>query len=122
MPRLIEDADLNGFVHRPHVRPHGRHTFNQYVVRVAASHRDNLVKYLKDHGVGCDVYYPLCLHQQECVSHLGHRAGDFPVSEEAARSVLALPMYPEITDAQQRRVVDVCAAYVRSHLRLAVAA
>lgn len=119
---LIEDADLNGFLHRPHSRPYGRHTFNQYVVRVSAGHRDALMKHLKDQGVGCDVYYPLSLHQQECVGHLGYSDGDFPASEEAARAVLALPLYPEITETQQRRVVDVCAAYVRSQLRMVAAA
>jgi dTDP-4-amino-4,6-dideoxygalactose transaminase len=117
--RLIEESNLNGFFHRPHVRPYGRHTFNQYVIRVASGHRDSLMKYLKEHQIGCEVYYPLCLHQQECVSGLGYRSGDFPVSEEAARSVLALPMFPEITELQQRRVIETCAAYVRGQLRLA---
>ena len=88
-------------------------------VRVAAGHRDALMKHLKTEGVSCDVYYPLCLHQQECLSGLGHREGDFPAGEEAARSVLALPIFPEITEAQQRRVIDACAAYVRKQLRLA---
>jgi dTDP-4-amino-4,6-dideoxygalactose transaminase len=117
--QLIESAKLNGFFHRPAVRPHGRHTFNQYVVRVSSGHRDALMKHLKAEGVGCDVYYPLCLHQQECLAGLGYKAGDFPVGEEAARSVLALPIFPEITEAQQRRVIDACAAYVRKQLRLA---
>src|SRR4029077_17559188 len=98
--------------------PYGRHTFNQYVVRVSPGHRDALMKHLKDHGVASDVYYPLCLHQQECARHLGYGDGDYPVSEEAARAVLALPMYPEITESQQQRVIDTCAAYVRSQLRL----
>ena len=115
---LIEQAGLHGFFHRPVVVPHGRHTFNQYVVRVPARHRDPLVKHLKAEGVGCEVYYPLSLHQQECVAHLGHREGDFPVSEAAAKEVLALPMFPEITEAQQRRAVDVCAAYVRQSLKM----
>ncbi len=117
--QLIEAAKLHGFFHRPAVRPYGRHTFNQYVVRVAAGHRDSLQKHLKADGIGCEVYYPLCLHQQECLGGLGYRAGDFPASEEAARSVLALPMFPEITEAQQRRVIDSCAAYVRKQHRLA---
>jgi dTDP-4-amino-4,6-dideoxygalactose transaminase len=117
--QLIEAAKLHGFFHRPTIRPHGRHTFNQYVVRVAAGHRDPLLKHLRAEGIGCDVYYPLCLHQQECLISLGYRAGDFPHSEEAARSVLALPIYPEITEAQQRRVIDTCAAYVRQQLRVA---
>lgn len=118
---LIEEAGLNGFLHRPHVRPTGRHTFNQYVVRVPAGHRDPLMKHLKGEGVSSDIYYPLCLHQQECVAKLGHRAGDFPASEEAARSVLALPIYPEIGDAQQRRVIDACASYARRQQRSAAA-
>jgi dTDP-4-amino-4,6-dideoxygalactose transaminase len=115
---LIEEYALHGFLHRPVVMPYGRHTFNQYVVRVPARHRDPLVKHLKAEGVGCEVYYPLSLHQQECVAHLGHREGDFPVSEAAAREVLALPMFPEITEAQQRRVLDVCAAYVRQSIKM----
>jgi dTDP-4-amino-4,6-dideoxygalactose transaminase len=118
---LIEAAGLHGFLHRPNVRPYGRHTFNQYVVRVPAGHRDLLVKHLKHEHVGCEVYYPLSLHQQECLAGLGYGAGDFPVSEEAARSVLALPIFPEITEAQQRRVVDAVAAYARSQVRLAAA-
>src|SRR5918994_3099986 len=111
--QLIESAKLHGFFHRPTVRPHGRHTFNQYVVRVAAGHRDAMMKHLKAEGIGCDVYYPLCLHQQECLADLGHRAGDFPVGEEAARSVLALPIFPEITEAQQRRGIEPRAADLR---------
>ena len=115
---LIEQYNLNGFFQRPVVEPYGRHTFNQYVVRVPAGHRDAVVKYLKSENVGCEVYYPLPLHLQECAVHLGHGVGDFPISEDAAKAVLALPMFPEITEAQQRRVLDVCAAYVRQSLRL----
>ncbi len=118
---LLEETKLHGFLHRPNVRPYGRHTFNQYVVRIPEGHRDGLIKHLKDHGIGCDIYYPLCLHQQECVTDLGYQAGDFPISEEAAQSVLALPLYPEITELQQRRVVEVCANYMRSKLRLVAA-
>jgi len=117
--QLIEKYSLNGFFQRPVVKPTGRHTFNQYVVRVPEQHRDPLVKYLKAENVGCEIYYPLSLHQQECIKHLGHTAGDFPVSEAAAASVLAFPMFPEITDAQQRRVLDVCAAYVQQSIKRA---
>jgi dTDP-4-amino-4,6-dideoxygalactose transaminase len=99
------------------VLSHGRHTFNQYVVRVPAQHRDPLVAHLKANSIGCEVYYPLSLHQQECVQHLGHKTGDFPHSEAAAASVLALPMYPELEEAQQRRVMDVCQAYVKQALK-----
>ena len=116
---LIESRQLHGFVQRPAVRPDRRHTFNQYVVRVPAAHRDPLVRHLKESGVGVDVYYPLCLHQQECFADLGYAAGDFPAAEEAARTVLALPMFPEITEAQQERVVGAIAGYLRQRLRLA---
>lgn len=116
---LIESAGLNGFVTRPVVDPHAGHTFNQYTVRVPAAHRDPVMKHLRADGVSCDVYYPLCLHQQECLKHLGYRPGDFPASEEAARTVFSLPMFPEIAEAQQRRVVDSLKAYVQSQVRAA---
>ena len=75
---LIEGASLHGFMRRPIAKPDRRHTFNQYVVRVPAPHRDPLVKHLKEHGVGVEVYYPLCLHEQECFRHLGYRGWRLP--------------------------------------------
>ena len=97
----------------------GPQPWRTVAARAAGGHRDAILKHLKADGIGCEVYYPLCLHQQECLGGLGYRAGDFPASEEAVRCVLALPMFPEITEAQQRRVIDSCAAYVRQQLRLA---
>lgn len=117
--QFLEGAGLHGFLHRPVVRPFGKHSFNQYTVRVQSGHRDGLMKHLKAEGVGCDVYYPLCLHQQECLNNLNLEVGEFPVSEEATRTVLSLPMFPEITEAQQRRVVEVCASYARQLARRA---
>jgi dTDP-4-amino-4,6-dideoxygalactose transaminase len=116
---LIEGANLHGFMRRPVALPDRRHTFNQYVVRVPANHRDPLVKHLKESGVGVEVYYPLSLHQQECFKYLGYRTGDFPTSEQAAGEVLALPIFPEVTEAQQARVVEVCDAYLRQAVRRA---
>jgi dTDP-4-amino-4,6-dideoxygalactose transaminase len=116
---LIEGANLHGFMRRPTAQPNRRHTFNQYVVRVPSAHRDPLVKHMKENGVGVEVYYPLSLHQQECFKHLGYRTGDFPTSEEAAGGVLALPIFPEITESQQERVIEVCAAYLRQAVRRA---
>jgi dTDP-4-amino-4,6-dideoxygalactose transaminase len=117
--RLIEAANLHGFLRRPVAKPDRRHTFNQYVVQVPDPHRDPLVQHLKDNAVGVEVYYPLSLHQQECFKDLGYRTGDFPASEAAAATVLALPMFPEITEAQQRRVVEVVAGYLSKSLRKA---
>jgi dTDP-4-amino-4,6-dideoxygalactose transaminase len=116
---LIASANLHGFMRRPDTGVEGRHTFNQYVVRVPAPHRDALVRYLKNSGIGVEIYYPLSLHQQECFKFLGYRTGDFPMSEDAANTVLALPVFPEITEAQQTRVIDVCSAYLSQSLRRA---
>lgn len=116
---LIENTNLHGFMRRPVAQPDRRHTYNQYVCRVPSNHRDALVKHLKESGVGVEVYYPLSLHQQECFKFLGYRTGDFPTSEQAAGEVLALPIFPEITEAQQQRVVEVCAGYLRQSVRRA---
>lgn len=72
-----------------------RHVYNQFVIRCAD--RDKLQAYLKENGIGTEVYYPLCLHLQECFSELGYRADDFPVSEKASSEVLALPVNPEVS-------------------------
>jgi dTDP-4-amino-4,6-dideoxygalactose transaminase len=76
----------------------GRHVWNQYVIRV--QRRDALRQYLAAAGVGTEVYYPIPLHLQECFRYLGHRPGELPESERAAREVLALPVFPELSPAQ----------------------
>jgi dTDP-4-amino-4,6-dideoxygalactose transaminase len=116
---LIEEQYLTQFLERPKVGFKRRHVFNQYVVRVTRGRRDALMNHLKADKIGCEIYYPIPLHQQECLKHLGYKTGDFPASEEAARSVLALPMFPEITIDQQRRVIQSCAAFLREQTRLA---
>jgi len=81
----------------------GRHVFNQYVIR--APRRDALLAFLKARQIGCEVYYPLALHMQECFASLGYRPGAFPESERAAVETLAIPVYPELSDAQAGAVV-----------------
>jgi dTDP-4-amino-4,6-dideoxygalactose transaminase len=116
---LIDEYHLSHLLERPIRRPDCRHTFNQYVVRVANGQRDALVRHLKAEQIGCEIYYPLALHQQECLRHLGYGTGDFPISEEAAGQVLALPIYPELSGEQQRRVIQSCAAFLHQQVRRA---
>ena len=88
----------------PYTDPRATHVFHQYVIR--APRRDQLRQHLSACGIGSEIYYPLPLHQQAALAHLGYKAGDFPVSEAAAAEVLALPIYPELRRDEQQAVVD----------------
>lgn len=94
----------------PSIRADASHIYHQYVIRVP-QHRDALMEHLKAHGVGTKVYYPIPLHRQDCFAYLGYKEGDFPESELAARETLALPMYPELTQAQQAYVAETIAGF-----------
>ena len=87
-----------------------RHIFHQFVIR-AGGNRDRLQQFLKSRGVGSEIYYPLALHQQPCFASLGYGTGDFPVSEELARTVLALPVHSDLTTAQIEYVAAQIQAY-----------
>ena len=84
--------------------PQARHVFHQYVIRV--ERRDELRKFLAERKIGSEIYYPLPLHLQPVFSYLGLKAGDLPASEQASREVLALPMFPELTEVEIQRVVE----------------
>src|SRR5438128_9635820 len=101
----------------PIVQPNRRHVFNQYVVRVGRGQRDDLMRHLKMEKIGCEIYYPVPLHLQECLKSLGYHEGDFPISEKAAHEVLALPMFPDLTADQQGRVIQSCATFMRQQVR-----
>jgi len=94
----------------PWVDPRAHHVFHQYVVRVAR--RDAMRAHLTSQGIGSEVYYPLALHQQQALAPLGYREGDFPESERAAREVLALPIFPQLREDEQQRVVASIAQFL----------
>lgn len=79
----------------PVIKTKGKEVY--YVFNILAENRDELQAYLTENGIGTTVYYPKCLHEQECFKYLGYKKGDFPVAEKLCASVLALPMYPELT-------------------------
>ena len=83
-----------------------RHVRNQYIIRILDGKRQQVWDALKAAGIGCDVYYPVPLHLQECFASLGYKAGDFPESERAAKETLAIPIYPDLSEEQIRYVVD----------------
>jgi dTDP-4-amino-4,6-dideoxygalactose transaminase len=101
---LFSKAGIDGFVTPPRVDPYNTSVYNQYVIR--AKKRDALRAHLSSAGIGSEIYYPLALHLQKCFKYLGYRAGSLPVSEKAAKEVLALPIYPELSLAQQKFVVS----------------
>lgn len=101
-------ADLDG-VRTPVIDPDNESIYNQYTIR--AERRDQLQEQLKQRGIGNAVYYPLPLHLQPCFAYLGYREGDFPESEKAAKEVISLPVYPELTESQRDEVVSSVRAF-----------
>jgi dTDP-4-amino-4,6-dideoxygalactose transaminase len=99
----------SGQVRVPVAAAHSAHIYNQYTLRV--ERRDALREHLNAAGVGHSVYYPVPLHRQECFRDLGYGEGDFPEAARAAAEVVSLPVYPELTEGQQQRVVETIAAF-----------
>ena len=105
---LLADTPLQ----LPTEAPYAESAWHLYVVR--HPRRDDLKKHLEANGIGCALHYPLPLHLQKCYAHLGHKAGDFPVAEKAARECLSLPIYPELTDAQVERIAEVIRQFFKA--------
>jgi len=100
------DAEIsNLLIQKPRIRPGADSTWHQYVVHVPG-HRDELIEYLKECEIGTLIHYPIPPHLSEAYSYLGHRKGDFPITEKYADEVLSLPMYNGMTEEEQSRVID----------------
>jgi len=102
--QLFAEAGIDEIIGCP-VEKQDRHIYNQFVIS-AVSKRDALRDFLQAAGVGCEIYYPVCLHMQQCFAPLGYVAGQMPEAETAAARTLAIPVFPELTEAQQTYVVE----------------
>lgn len=89
------------------------HIYNQYIIRV--ENRDKLWDFLKQKEIGCEVYYPVPFHRQECFAYLNSNDADYPVSNQAAEHSLALPVYPELSNEQIQYVVESIAEFISSN-------
>lgn len=105
---LFAKAELSD-ISLPVAHAYSRHIYNQFIIRT--SDRDALMKYLKANNIGCEIYYPVPMHTQECFAYLGYKEGDFPLSESAAIETLAIPVYPELIPEMQESVVDVICSF-----------
>lgn len=110
---------LGGSIVTPRVADDDRHVWNQYTIRVTGGRRDLLQKYLAERQIGSAIYYPVPLHLQKCFASLGYREGSLPATERAAREVLSLPVYPELTAAEQATVIDAVANFAAAKARVA---
>ena len=104
-------AGLDERLLRPPRRRFDGHIYNQYVIR--SSRRDELLAHLQEQKIETTIYYPVPLHRQECFASLGYREGSLPVSEQASREVLALPIFAGLGEARQGRIIDTVIAFLK---------
>ncbi|MBU1047392.1 MAG: DegT/DnrJ/EryC1/StrS family aminotransferase, partial [Candidatus Omnitrophica bacterium] len=90
----------------PFIPAYSEHSFNYYTIRIKEK-RDVVLTRLKENGIACAIYYPLCLHLQEVHNDLGYKIGDFPVAEKIQTEVLSLPMYPELEKEEIEEIVKI---------------
>ncbi|HWB13760.1 MAG TPA: DegT/DnrJ/EryC1/StrS family aminotransferase [Pirellulales bacterium] len=108
---LFAECGLDRVLTLPAKAPNRRHVWNQYVIRVPEGRRDSLRQHLTDRKIGTEIYYPIPLHLQPCFAYLGYRTGDLPETERAAAETLALPIFPELSPAEQELVVREIASF-----------
>jgi dTDP-4-amino-4,6-dideoxygalactose transaminase len=99
-------AGLDSALVLPREMPGQYHVWNQYTIRVPGGRRDEVRAHLAEQAVGSETYYPVPLHMQECFQNVGCEVGTLPVTERAAEEVMSLPIFPELTDAEQALVVE----------------
>ena len=112
---LFAEAGLDQILGLPKSLPIRRHVWNQYTVRVPEGLREDLRKNLAERKIGTEIYYPLGLHEQECYRSLGYAPESLPETYKASREVLALPIFPELTEGEQRTVVRGIKSYFEAH-------
>ena len=108
---LFAECGLERILGLPKEIASSRHVWNQYVIRVPDGRRDALRAHLAQQKIGTEIYYPVPLHRQECFSSLGYGPGSLPHSEQAANETIALPIFPELSPAELRTVVQGIAAF-----------
>lgn len=116
---LFADEQIGDHIELPADCDNGRHVYNQFCIRIRDGHRDAVLAGLQERNIGCAIYYPKPLHVQHCFRQLGYQAGEFPESERASAETIALPIYAELGEARQRRVVSATAEAVRDATRRA---
>lgn len=104
--QLFEATGLSERLVAPTEMPGHHHIYNQFVVRIKEGHRDEVLASLRQQGIGCAIYYPRPLHLQECFSNLQYRSGQLPEAEKAASETIALPIFAELREDRQHRVVE----------------
>jgi len=108
---LFREFQLEAKITLPTAPSYSSHIYNQFTIR--AKERDALREHLSAHGIPSEIYYPKPLHLQKAFAYLGHKIGDFPVSEAASLEALSLPIFPELTDVQKRSVVSAIANFYK---------
>jgi dTDP-4-amino-4,6-dideoxygalactose transaminase len=108
---LFAELRLDQTIGLPSTARAAKHVWNQYVIRVPDGLRDSLRKHLTAEKIGTEIYYPVPLHEQKCFASLGYQLGSLPETELAARETLALPIFPELTADEQKRVVGAIAKF-----------
>ena len=109
--KRYNEAFLGIPVKTPKIDDGNAHTYHQYTMTV--DDRDGLMKYLNERGIGSRVYYPVPMHLQPCYKDMGHKKGDFPVSEEVSASALSIPVYPELSEEKIEYIIDTVKSFYR---------